>query len=88
MEFNNIELLGLLAAACTTLGFVPQMYKTWKTKDVSSLSLPMYLVICTGTVLWLIYGLLINSTAVIIANIVAVVFTLALVLAIFRYRKR
>lgn len=88
MEFNAVEILGLFAAACTTFGFIPQMRKTWMTKDVSSLSLPMYVVICCGTVLWLIYGLLTNSTAVILANIVAVVFTLSLVLAILKYRKK
>ncbi|MDC8002777.1 SemiSWEET transporter [Aureisphaera galaxeae] len=87
MEFNATEVLGLVAAVCTTFGFVPQMYKTWKTKDVSSLSLPMYLVLCMGTILWLVYGLLINSTAVIIANIVALLFTFSLVVAIFKYRK-
>ena len=87
MKFDAIEILGLIAAACTTFGWIPQMYKTFKTKDVSSLSLPMYLVICTGTILWLIYGLIINSTAVILANIVAIAFTFTLILAILKYRK-
>lgn len=87
MEFNSIEVLGLVAAVCTTFGFVPQMYKTWKTKDVSGLSLPMYMVICLGTILWLIYGILIQSTAVIFANTIAVVFTFSLVVAILRFRK-
>lgn len=87
MEFNSVEILGLIAACCTTFGFIPQMIKTYKTKDVSSLSLPMYAVICTGTFLWLAYGILTNSTAVILANVVAIIFTLLLVLAIVKYRK-
>jgi len=88
VEFNNIELLGLFAAACTSFGWLPQMRKTIQTKNVDGLSLPMYLVICTGTILWLIYGLLVNSTAVILANVVAISFTLFMVIAIFKYRKR
>ncbi|MCH9659435.1 MAG: SemiSWEET transporter [Bacteroidetes bacterium] len=87
MEFNAVEILGLFAAACTTFGFIPQMRKTWLTKDVSSLSLPMYVVIWLGTILWLIYGFLTDSTAVILANVVAVVFTFSLVVAILKYRK-
>jgi MtN3 and saliva related transmembrane protein len=87
MEFNSIEILGLIAAVCTSFGFMPQIVKTWKTKDVSSLSLPMYVVICTGTILWLIYGLIINSTALILANIVAIAFTFLIVVFILKYRK-
>jgi MtN3 and saliva related transmembrane protein len=87
MEFNSIEILGLIAAVCTSFGFMPQIVKTWKTKDVSSLSLPMYAVICTGTILWLIYGLIINSTALILANIVAIAFTFLIVVFILKYRK-
>jgi len=87
MEFNSIEILGLIAAVCTTFGFMPQIVKTWRTKDVSSLSLPMYVVICTGTVLWLIYGLLIQSIALLFANIVACAFTFLLVVFILKYRK-
>lgn len=87
MQINAVEILGLVAACFTTFGFLPQMRKTWRTKDVTSLSLPMYSVICTGTALWLIYGLLINSTAVILANIVAFAFTFSLVILILKYRK-
>jgi MtN3 and saliva related transmembrane protein len=87
MEINSIEILGLIAAVCTTFGFMPQIVKTWRTKDVSSLSLPMYVVICTGTVLWLIYGLLIQSIALLFANIVAFAFTFLLVVFILKYRK-
>jgi len=87
MVFNAIELLGLIAAACTTFGFLPQIVKTWRTKDVSNLSLPMYAVICVGTILWLIYGLLIESTAIILANMLASAFTFLLVIFILKYRK-
>jgi len=87
MVFNAVELLGLIAATCTTFGFMPQIVKTWRSKDVSNLSLPMYSVICLGTILWLIYGIIINSTAIIFANILAIAFTFLLVIFILKYRK-
>jgi MtN3 and saliva related transmembrane protein len=48
------EALGMVAAVLTTASFLPQVYKTWKTKDTQSLSLTMYVCFFTGIVLWLI----------------------------------
>lgn len=87
MEFQSIEILGLVAAVFTTAGFLPQILKTWRTKDVSSLSLPMYVVICTGTVLWLIYGVITESLALIFANVLAFSFTFLVIVFILKYKK-
>ena len=65
----NTELLGYLAASCTTFAFVPQVWQAWKTKDLSSISLGMYALFCTGIGLWLAYGLAIQAWPVVIANI-------------------
>jgi MtN3 and saliva related transmembrane protein len=70
---NSLLLLGLLAASCTTLAFVPQFIKVWKTRSTHDISLAMYIVICTGILLWLIYGLLINDIPLIVANAVSFV---------------
>ena len=51
------EIIGLVAAFITTASFLPQVFKTYKTKDTSGLSLTMYLTFFVGIVLWLIYGL-------------------------------
>ena len=87
MNIDAIEILGLIAAVLTTSGFLPQIIKTWKSKDVSSLSLPMYLVLCTGMILWLIYGILTQSFALVVANTVSSSFTLLLVVFILKYKK-
>ncbi len=87
MNIDAIEILGLVAAVMTTSGFLPQIIKTWKTKDVSSLSLPMYLVLCTGMVLWLIYGVLTHSFALVAANTVSASLTLWIVFFILKYKK-
>lgn len=66
---DYISLLGLTAGMCTTASFVPQVVKTWKTRSAKDLSLWMFIVFCTGLLLWLVYGILINSFPVIISNL-------------------
>ncbi|MDF0377091.1 SemiSWEET transporter [Methylophilus sp. YYY-1] len=62
--------IGSIAAVCTTLAFIPQVLQSWRTRDLSGISLPMYTIFTSGVVLWLIYGLLIVDWPVIIANAV------------------
>ncbi|HEY9222140.1 MAG TPA: SemiSWEET transporter [Lutibacter sp.] len=81
---DNVEIIGLTAGILTTAAFVPQVYKTWKSKSAESLSLTMFLVFFVGIILWLIYGIYINSPAMIFAN--AVTGFLALLLIFFKLR--
>jgi MtN3 and saliva related transmembrane protein len=83
---DNYEIVGLLAALLTTASFVPQVYKTWKSKSVDSLSLTMYLVFFVGIVLWLIYGIHLNSLSMIIANSITAVLALLLIIFKLRYK--
>ena len=85
MAFNS-EIIGLAAATLTTAAFVPQVYKTWKTKSVDELSLTMYLVFFIGIVLWLIYGIYINSFSIILANIITGLLVLALIYFKLKYK--
>ncbi|MFQ6333234.1 SemiSWEET transporter [Methylophilus sp. 3sh_L] len=62
--------IGSIAAVCTTVAFIPQVLQSWRTRDLSGISLPMYTIFTSGVVLWLIYGLLIGDWPVIIANAV------------------
>jgi MtN3 and saliva related transmembrane protein len=72
---NYIDILGLTATAFTTSSFVPQVWRTWKTRDVSGISLPTYLIITIGLALWLAYGLLKDDLPLIVANAIMVVLT-------------
>ena len=81
---DQFEIIGLIAGALTTTAFVPQVYKTWKSKSAEGLSLTMFLVFFVGIILWLIYGIYIQSLAMILAN--AVTGFLALMLIIFKLR--
>ena len=73
-----IDALGYVAATLTTASFVPQAWLTFRTRDVSGISLAMYSVFTLGIALWLVYGLFIEAWPVVIANVV----TLALAAAI------
>ena len=61
-------LLGLTAGMLTTVSFLPQVIKTWKMRETKDLSLWMYIVLCTGIILWIIYGILIKDLPLIAAN--------------------
>ncbi len=75
---NVIDTLGYLAAALTTGSFLPQAWLTFRTRNVSGISLSMYSAFTLGIVLWLAYGLMLGAWPVIIANGI----TLALAAAI------
>ncbi|MCI4428785.1 MAG: SemiSWEET transporter [Burkholderiales bacterium] len=75
---NLIDTLGFLAATLTTASFVPQAWLTFRSRDVSGISLAMYSVFTLGIVAWLGYGLMLGAWPVIVANGV----TLALAAAI------
>ena len=66
----NMEWAGYLAAAMTTLAFVPQALKTIRTRDTRSISLGMYVVFTIGIAFWLVYGIALGSTPMILSNIV------------------
>jgi MtN3 and saliva related transmembrane protein len=66
----NVDLIGSLASTLTTIAFVPQVWRVWKTRSARDLSLPMYLIFTSGVVLWLIYGLLIGAMPIIAGNVV------------------
>ncbi len=88
MSGLGVEIIGVIAAILTTSGFLPQIVKTWRTKDVSSLSLPMYITLFTGMILWLIYGIFKESFAIIAANIFTGSLTLLIIFFILKYRQK
>ena len=88
MYFDINEVVGFGAAVLTTIAFLPQVYKTWKTKDVSSLSLPMLFLFFIGIVLWLIYGFLLHSPSMIFANSITVISAFLLLYFKLKYSKK
>jgi len=76
MEF--MTLVGLAAGFCTTVAFLPQVVKTWKSKSAKDLSLGMYSIFCTGVLLWLIYGIMISDLPVILANAITLILAVSI----------
>jgi MtN3 and saliva related transmembrane protein len=72
---NNF--IGFIAAFCTTVSFIPQAIKVWKTKKTDDISFGMFLLMSIGVGLWIVYGLIIASIPVISAN------ALTLILAVY-----
>lgn len=71
------DIIGYLAAFLTTFSFLFQAIKSWKTKDLSGISVGMYSMFATGVALWLIYGFVINSMPLILTNALTLVFALS-----------
>lgn len=63
-----IEFLGLIAGGLTTIAFIPQVYKTWKTKSAKDVSMHMFVLFITGVILWIVYGIVNNAPAVLLSN--------------------
>ncbi|WP_396636623.1 SemiSWEET family sugar transporter [Maribacter sp. R77961] len=83
---DYIEILGLVAATLTTAAFIPQVYKTWKEKSTKDISLSMYAVLLTGSLLWLTYGFLIDSFPIILANTITALLLICMVLMKLSYK--
>ncbi|HSI38659.1 MAG TPA: SemiSWEET transporter [Methylotenera sp.] len=71
------DLIGSIAAFLTTTAFMPQAYHSWKTRDVSGISLPMYSMFSLGVACWLIYGMMISSWPIIVANSITLILACA-----------
>ncbi|MFL2614926.1 MAG: SemiSWEET family sugar transporter [Candidatus Marisimplicoccus sp.] len=74
------EVIGLSAAFLTTSAFIPQVYKIYKEKNTDGISLTMYIILFTGVILWFVYGLLIGSLSIIIANGVTALLQLSIII--------
>jgi len=85
---SELDILGLIASCFTTSSFAPQIWQTWKTRDVSGMSLSTYLILTLGVSLWLLYGILKGDLPLIVANTTMVMMTGTITLMIVFFNKR
>ena len=71
MDFTTI--IGSIGGFLTTISFLPQVIKTWRSKSAEDFSLLMLLCFCTGLVFWIVYGILTKSFPVLSANLVTLI---------------
>jgi len=79
-----MQVIGFVAAALTTLSFIPQVIQVVKTKDTSGISLVMYSMFVFGVFLWAIHGYLIGDISVLLANLVT--FVLASIILTYKIK--
>ena len=77
---DKVTILGCLAGFLTTAAFLPQVWKTWKSKSAADLSLGMFLVFSLGVLGWLIYGIMINQGPVVFWNAITLVLSLVILI--------
>ncbi len=70
---TSITIIGLMAGTLTTISFLPQAIKTWRSKSAKDISLAMFLSFCVGVVLWIIYGFFMNDLPVLLTNSVTLI---------------
>jgi MtN3 and saliva related transmembrane protein len=78
------DFIGSTAATLTTMAFIPQAWKVWRSRHTADISMGMYVLFTIGVALWLAYGILIGSWPIIMAN----AFTLALAGAVLAMKNR
>ena len=79
------DIIGFIAATLTTISFLPQALRVWRTRETRGISLGMFSVFSTGAALWVLYGLLAPSYPVLIANSVTLVFAVSILVMKVRY---
>jgi MtN3 and saliva related transmembrane protein len=79
---DTITIIGLIAAVFTTMALLPQLIKVWKTKSTKDISIGMFILYCCGVLLWFVYGMFRNDLAIILANSLA--FVQALIILLFK----
>ena len=80
LNMNKATILGFLAGFLTTAAFFPQVWKTWKSKSATDLSLGMFIVFSLGVFCWLAYGIMISQTPIIIWKAITLILALVILL--------
>ena len=86
-NLNPSDFFGFMAAFLTTIAFLPQLYKTWKTKSAEDVSFLMLILFIIGLICWIIYGLKINSIPILIANTTTFTFNFSILILKLIYTK-
>ena len=83
-----INAIGLAAATCTTVSFVPQLIRVWRLRSAREISLIMFSVFSLGTFLWLVYGIYLRAVPIILANAVSLVLSVAILALKLRFDRK
>ena len=82
------DTFGFIAAALTTIAFLPQVIKTWRTKKAEDVSIVMLLMFITGLLFWIVYAIQTNALPVLIANIITFILNVTILTLKLIYGKQ
>lgn len=85
--YFDVNLLGFIAAFCTTAAFIPQVLQVWRTRSASDISTGMYLAFCFGVSLWLCYGLIIRAWPLAVNNGVTLLLASSVLIMKWRFER-
>lgn len=88
MAISTVDIIGTAAAICSMASFTPQIFKIWREKDASSVSLRMYVVTVTGFTLWATYGVMSKSWPVAAANTVCLILSAVILALKWRFDRK
>ena len=82
------KIVGIIAAICTTSGFIPQIIRGLRTKRLDDVSPLMCILLIFGLSLWLSYGIHIEDMIIIVANAFGVLFSIIIITLLFKYMRQ
>ncbi|MFA6161903.1 MAG: SemiSWEET transporter [Methylobacter sp.] len=85
---SELDILGLIATGFSTSSFIPQIWRSWRTRDVSGISLPTYVILTIALTLWLLYGILKSDAPLVIANAIMIMLSVAIAAMKIAFEKR
>ncbi|MBI1937813.1 MAG: SemiSWEET transporter [Ignavibacteriales bacterium] len=85
---SAIDILGFVAAVGTTGAFIPQAFKVFKTKKTNDLSLGTFLLLNFGIIMWEIYGIIVNSLPIILANAITFIMSFYILVMIIKHKRQ
>lgn len=87
MNSGIADSIGMVAAVLTTIAYVPQVVKIYRTKSARDVSFRMFSLLATGVSLWLVYGIMMRSAPLIFANFVTLALSLTVLVLKIKYER-
>ncbi len=84
----NPEILGLIAGTLSCVTFVPQIFKTWRSKSVKDISVTSFTIVVVSTLIWLVYGFMKNLPSVILTNIIVCISAIIMLVLKWKYSEK
>ena len=83
-----VESIGLVAGFIGIIAWIPQIRRVWVDEKEEGISLPTFIAVTASLSLWLVYGIIVNSIAMIVSNILTLAFIIAITLGVYRIRNK